>query len=293
MWCARATRQKSCFCEGSATRKTQVLTLTTYRATFGGVRGNIRPAVAGDHATFVRLFPELGVDDPPWDQARFIEEMMPFTLIAGDGGYAYYVIFGQNLHVRQIVVAPEARRRGVGRALMNEMADIARRAGCTTWRLNVMVGNEAATKLYESVGMTRGFASFALRLNWSRVPPSESGHARLIDRDDDERVEREMRFVPGRLATARATGRNVLVMLEDEDAIVAAAVFDPRFPGASPFRAARPELAVALLGALRPHARPEDTFLNVTIEDQPNIAEALIALGARVRHEMVHMAGAL
>ena len=75
--------------------------------------------------------------------------------------------------------------------------------------------------------------------------------------------------------------------------MTAAAVFDPTFPGAYPFRAKTIDDATSLLHALRPHARPNDDIINVVTEDQEALADALIAIGATVRIETMHMRGPL
>ena len=129
----------------------------------------VRHARPSDHATYVRLFPELGVDDAIFDEARFVREMMPTTVVAEGDGYAYFVVIGETTHISQIVVAPHARRAGVGRALMLEIAQRARDARCTTWRLNVRPENAPALALYEGLGMSRMFESCALRVEWSTL----------------------------------------------------------------------------------------------------------------------------
>ena len=123
----------------------------------------IRPAQRADHAAFVRLFPELAVDDPVLDEEGFTALLAPSTLVMENGedpdpkrvtGYAYFQIMKDTAYVRNIVTAPEARRKGVGRALMAAVAARAREAGCTTWCLNVKPENVAAISLYESTGWT-------------------------------------------------------------------------------------------------------------------------------------------
>ena len=270
----------------------------------------IRPAVAADHQAFVRLFPELEVDDPILDQAKFDRELVPTMIVveAGEGapepdrvvGYSYFQIMKDLAYVRHIVTAPEVRRTGVGRALMAAVAERARAAGCTSWCLNVMRGNVAARALYESVGLAAAFDTKALHLDWACVdaapePDMRNTHvtARLIEPDDDALVETTLALVSGQLATKRAFGGRVLMGLFDGDTVVAGTVFDPTFPGAYPFRAARPDLAFALLRAIRRYARPSDLHVKVVSEDQPAIADALIAAGARVVHDIVNMKGAL
>ena len=70
------------------------------------------------------------------------------------------------------------------------------------------------------------------------------------------------------------------------------ASFDPDFPGAYPFRVARPGLARPLLVALRPHARP-DTIMQLVIEDDEPLYHRLLAVGAALRLEIAHLRGDL
>jgi hypothetical protein len=69
------------------------------------------------------------------------------------------------------------------------------------------------------------------------------------------------------------------------------AVFDPAFPGAFPFRVARPALAKALLQGIRHHARPEHGFVNLVIEADSERVEWLRSAGANARFEIVQYQG--
>ncbi len=273
----------------------------------------IRPATPADHAVFERLFPELEVEDPPVSLENFVRVMMPTTLIAvaGEGapdpdravGYAHFQLLDGRAYVRHLVTAPEARRTGVGRALLAAIVERGRAASCTDWCLNVKRENTAAIALYEAVGMTRAFDSKALRLDWARAEAAAGAPAdnvqntritaRSIEPEDDARVETALALMKGQLAMARRAGERVLLALFEGDDVVAGTVFDPAFPGAYPFRAARPDLAFALLRAVKPHARPTHSYVKVVCEGQPAIADALIAVGATVVHDIVHMKGAL
>lgn len=50
------------------------------------------------------------------------------------------------------VIAPELRRRGVGRAMVGELTAMARRAGCGRLIVDVRVENQAATRFYHQCG---------------------------------------------------------------------------------------------------------------------------------------------
>ena len=58
--------------------------------------------------------------------------------------------------VEEVAVAEDARRRGVGRRLLERCEADARRAGCRRLCLNVTADNAPARALYESFGMTVG-----------------------------------------------------------------------------------------------------------------------------------------
>ncbi|MFJ1604331.1 GNAT family N-acetyltransferase [Streptomyces sp. NPDC088253] len=87
----------------------------------------------------------------PWD--HHVAEL--------DGALVGYIRLGYptplacNSHVRQIqglAIAEEARRAGVGRALLRAVLDEARRQGARRITLRVLGHNAPARKLYESEG---------------------------------------------------------------------------------------------------------------------------------------------
>jgi ribosomal protein S18 acetylase RimI-like enzyme len=59
------------------------------------------------------------------------------------------------LHVTHLMVDPEHRRRGIGRALLERTVEWARGTGVTKLELHVFPYNEAAIRLYESFGFRR------------------------------------------------------------------------------------------------------------------------------------------
>lgn len=61
----------------------------------------------------------------------------------------------EEAHVRVLGVAPEARRRGVGRVLMSHCADVARKNGKARLTLNTSSKNVLAQNFYESIGYMR------------------------------------------------------------------------------------------------------------------------------------------
>ena len=65
------------------------------------------------------------------------------------------VLAREEAHVRVLGVAPEARRRGVGRILMRHCANVARQIGKARLTLNTSLENLSAQRFYESIGYTR------------------------------------------------------------------------------------------------------------------------------------------
>ena len=103
-----------------------------------------------------------------------------------------------------------------------------------------------------------------------------------------------MRLLPGQLAEARGRKDRILLMLEaDDGSVEGATVFHPHFPGAYPFRMAKPDHAFALLVAIRPFALPQHDMVHVVCEGQPELADAFLAAGATLRMETMNMRGPL
>lgn len=266
----------------------------------------IRPAHPADHAAFATLFPELAVDDPLPNREAWARDMVPTTLMAEDGGqivgYAFFQVLDGAGYVRHVACAPAARRRGVGRALMTAIAQHLRAHGAREWHLNVKPDNVAALALYEGFGMTSRYPSTSVRIAWSdvaKLPSEVAVSARVLDPEgrDDATLEDRFTLQRGLLRAARARQGRVLVMLEAETAgaglAQGLAVFSPAFPGAFPFRVARPSLAGNLLDALRQYADPAHVEINVVVEDDPALTTALVDAGGERRLEILHYAGPL
>lgn len=259
----------------------------------------IRGATPADHAAYARLHPELEVPDAPVPADRWVATQLATTVVAERGaavlGYAWYELLDRVGHIRNVVVAPEARGAGVGRRLMDALADRMRAAGAETWSLNVKPDNAAAIRLYERCGLRAHHGAVVLRVAWAAVEqlPEPAAAMRPIEPGDDAAVEAATGIMPGELAAARAKGDRVLVQLHEGDTLSGAAVFVPSIPGAFPFRVIRPALAGALLRALQPHALAEHDFVNVVCDDDPALAAALAHTGATEVLRVVHYRGAL
>lgn len=260
----------------------------------------IRSARASDHAAFSTLFPELRVDDPTPSLERWTTEMVPTTFVAEESGtvvgYTYFQVFAGEGIIRHLVVAPSHHGRRIGQQLMTSAAEVMRRAGATRWSLNVKPDNVPALRLYRRMGMKEQHHSQSLRFAWTlpaRLPsPGASVTPFEISPAQDAEVE-AIGFPRGMLANARALPHRVLMAVRESTKVVGAAVFNPTFPGAYPFRADSPAAARALLEALQPCALAEPPYMQVVIEGQPSLAQALVEAGAVVRLDIVHLEGPL
>jgi len=103
----------------------------------------------------------------PWTEAQIAEEMA----VSSPGGvfvlesaarerrvlcaYCAFRLVVDEMHVMNLAVAPEARRRGLARRLLRFALRRAARAGAETAFLELRAGNEGALALYESLGFRR------------------------------------------------------------------------------------------------------------------------------------------
>ena len=263
----------------------------------------IRPAGAQDYKSFALLFPELETGDRVPSAQRFCDELAKSSIIVERGGqtlgYAYFQLLRTTGYIRNVVVAKEARGRGVGAALMEALRGLFRERGARTWELNVKPDNRAALRLYERCGMQLQHRATALWVQWKMaetLPRTELAvRAQLVPPEDDSRFERVLRLVDGQLREGRALpGRMIVGLYKVQDETPAGvALFDPGFPGASPFRVSHPSLVGTLLGGLRAQAQPKEEALGLFIENDAEAVAVLVAAGAIVRLEALHYHGAL
>jgi [ribosomal protein S18]-alanine N-acetyltransferase len=99
--------------------------------------------------------------DHDWSTILLVEEPQP------DGGrkllgLAIFWIVQDEVHVLNVATAPEHRRRGVARAVMEEILARGRHRRCSLATLEVRRSNEAAIGLYRSLG----FRSVGVRPNY-------------------------------------------------------------------------------------------------------------------------------
>lgn len=258
----------------------------------------IRDATEDDYDAYAHLFVELGVDDPVPERAWFAAEQVGRTIVATDGGevigYALYEVLADTGYVRNLVTDPRHRRRGVGRALMDELARRFRARGCTAWCLNVKPDNVAAIALYERCGMRVAYRAYTMRLP-REAPPVDVPRdleVRTVAPADDANVERAMGLLGGQLASARTRAAREVLGLYRGGALAGVAVFVTSVPGAFPFRVTDPALGPPFAQRLRERV-PGAPFVQAVVEDDDALRDALAAAGAYVALAIEHMRGPL
>jgi [ribosomal protein S18]-alanine N-acetyltransferase len=102
----------------------------------------------------------------PWSRSMFASELAkPSSICLGAieaereelVGYLIISRYVDAWHVMNIAVAPEYRRRGIARSLMERLFEVTARDARRGYTLEVRVSNEAAIRLYEELGFkTRG-----------------------------------------------------------------------------------------------------------------------------------------
>jgi ribosomal-protein-alanine N-acetyltransferase len=104
----------------------------------------------------------------PWTEANFrCEFARAFTLALGLktarpdlsfppvlAGHCFFWLLKPEIHLLNVAVRPEYRRKGLARSLMRAILDIGRRAGVRTVFLEVRADNEEALALYLSLGFS-------------------------------------------------------------------------------------------------------------------------------------------
>jgi len=86
------------------------------------------------------------------------------------GGYLAARINGDELHINNLGVWPDSRRRGIGGALLGAALDFAARCGAFEAVLEVRAGNLPALRMYERYG----FAVVGERRNYYREPVEDA-----------------------------------------------------------------------------------------------------------------------
>jgi len=146
---------------------------------------HIRRAVRADLADMLRIEQASFAD--PWTveslaTALSLERMQVLVAesvgegrIGGDAtaellGYVVALVLGPEAEIADLAVAPEARRLGVGRALLERVLGELGEVGTRTVFLEVRESNQAARTLYES----NGFESIGRRRGYYRQPVEDA-----------------------------------------------------------------------------------------------------------------------
>lgn len=125
-------------------------------------RGSLRlvPLEAAHLPAIVEI--EKRSNSSPWSERSFVNELdhpHGVFLVALDGdevvGYGGVWVMIDEAHVTTVAVAPEHRRRGIGRRIVAALLEAAAERGTTCATLEVRASNGAAIGLYESLGFVR------------------------------------------------------------------------------------------------------------------------------------------
>ena len=139
----------------------------------------IRPFAESDEDAVVALWAAAGLtrpwNDPRKDIARKLTVQREWFLVATrQGEVVGSVMGGYDGHrgwVNYLAVAPDAGRRGVGRALMAAVELRLRAAGCPKINVQVRATNRSALGFYEALGYARDdVVSLGRRLEHDEAP---------------------------------------------------------------------------------------------------------------------------
>lgn len=254
----------------------------------------IRAARETDYADFTRLFGELAIPDPLPTAERFVASFVPAMSVATLAdevvGFVTWRRYSEIAHVMQLAVDRHVRGQRIGQRLLEHARDAARTAGCTRWYLNVKRDNTSAIKLYERCGLAFELEATVTKLEWARVPRIDGVVEQLSTADEDEEIAACARVPVERLRMFRGRGTFRMITLRDgAGALVGFAPFDPTFPGTPMLYAARPELAPALVEAVRRHADPQFDFVRFCVEGDRPLTDALLALGGELVFEILRL----
>lgn len=257
----------------------------------------VRSGTLADHPVYVRLVPELHIQDPVKTVDEFASRMLPRMVIGEDEGhavgYACWRVYSTTAHVVHLVVDPAARGRRVGRAIMEDVRLRVRAEGATRWFLNVIQDNAPARRLYERCGMSTEFEAWASWSSWSALetlPKAPDAVVAFVPSPEEDRaIATTLGLEPERVGLFRERSAPRFAALRESEQVVGFAIHDPEFPSIHPLRVKRPELVQALVDALKPHAK-EDRVM-VVVEGDESLYESLCSVGAKLFHAIYRMSG--
>ena len=109
--------------------------------------------------TITRVLDEFSSPMRTWFVALYEDEVVGTALLTQDSRTFFEKPIGR---IDLVVVDPEYRKKGVGRALLKQSGDMAEAMGIDTLMLEVLEGNEQAVNLYESAGFEMMFRAMYL-----------------------------------------------------------------------------------------------------------------------------------
>ena len=118
-----------------------------------------RPLAPRDLAYVAAL--EAQIHAAPWTLGNFRDALASgYSTRVGERksrivAYGVLMLAPGEAQILNVSVVPDARREGLGRALVHQFIDDARRLGAEQCFLEVRVSNAAAIALYEGAGFTR------------------------------------------------------------------------------------------------------------------------------------------
>ncbi|HET9992772.1 MAG TPA: GNAT family N-acetyltransferase [Kofleriaceae bacterium] len=259
---------------------------------------HVRAARPDDYDAWLGFWSYLEIAGTPPVRERWAEQLCPHTIFLEDAGelvaYNLAFAFGDRGDVRQVAVAPSARGRGVGKALMTAVAAKLRAAGCREWRLEVRATNEPALALYRSAGMTPHHDIHTVQMaiaDCEKFAACRSGmHAvTAVVPADDAALEAALDLGRGQLARWRAYRASSPQMRVGTTAMMQVMRdFAPDFGLLFPFAAPDADVAAHLIAA----ALPGPAAYEIQLTQAP-IHAALVAAGAVPREHLIEFAGAL
>lgn len=118
--------------------------------------------------------------DTPWSDADLLELMrgVGVTALAAEEGFILLRVLGPEAEVLTLAVAPEARRRGLGRRLVESALGAAAAGGAEAVFLEVAADNAPALRVYAAAG----FKPAGLRRGYYRRTDEPAMDAVLLRR---------------------------------------------------------------------------------------------------------------